>query len=281
MKINLFIEAVLIFFLLNLVACGDSDSIADSKKDNEASREKVIWKYLNPEIIYDEITDNRDGQVYKTVTIGNQTWMAENLNYAYTGVKYLSGEFAIHSSDSTSWCYDDNPKNCDRYGRLYTWSAAIDSVALAKDTTNPQICGYGKVCSLPSPFRGICPESWHLPTKAEWEALINSVGGFDLAVSALLSTSSWCGGVNGSNTYGFSVLPSGHYLGNSYGLFELSCYFAEFWTTDEYDGECCNDGFYSYFLRFYPYLNITSLGAGNKDYGYSIRCVKDDGRATD
>ena len=66
---------------------------------------------------YDTLTDTRDGQTYKTVTIGTQTWMAENLNYAYTGVPY---NYSGYTSDSTSWCYENDPANCAKYGRLYT-----------------------------------------------------------------------------------------------------------------------------------------------------------------
>lgn len=103
---------------------------------------------LNPDITYGEFLDTRDYQMYKTVTIDNQTWMAQNLNYAYTGVKYqfeyVDGK--TYTSDSTSWCYENKPSSCAKYGRLYIWAAAIDSVALANDADNPQTCGYGKGC---------------------------------------------------------------------------------------------------------------------------------------
>ena len=70
---------------------------------------------------YGTLTDTRDGQTYKTVTIGDQVWMAENLNYAYTGVPY---NYSGNTSDSTSWCYKNEPENCAKYGRLYTWAFA-------------------------------------------------------------------------------------------------------------------------------------------------------------
>lgn len=81
---------------------------------------------MNQSISYGEIVDSRDGQVYKTVAIDTQTWMAENLNYAYKGVKF---NYEGYISDSTSWCYDNKVTNCDKYGRLYTWSAVMDSAA--------------------------------------------------------------------------------------------------------------------------------------------------------
>ncbi len=106
---------------------------------------------------YDTLTDTRDGQTYKTVTIGTQTWMAENLNYAYTGVPY---NYSGYTSDSTSWCYENDPANCAKYGRLYTWAAAMDSSGTW--STNGKGCGYGSECSPTGTIRGICPEGWHV-----------------------------------------------------------------------------------------------------------------------
>ena len=94
----------------------------------------------NPDFAYGEMTDPRDGMVYKTTTIGGQVWMAENLNY-----------FDIEGAPSAvknDWCYWDKPENCESAGRLYTWNVA----------------------------QRICPEGWRLPTKSDWESLLQEVG---------------------------------------------------------------------------------------------------------
>ena len=105
------------------------------------------------------------GQKYRTVTIGDQEWMAENLNYAVDG----------------SFCYDDNAKNCDKFGRLYSWEAAANA----------------------------CPEGWHLPDSTEWAVLFKSVG--TDAATHLKATSGWDSNAdgNGDDASGFSVLPAG------------------------------------------------------------------------
>ena len=111
------------------------------------------------------MTDSRDGKKYKTVKIGSQIWMAENLNYR----------------TRDSYCYEDKISNCDKYGRLYTWDAAITA----------------------------CPSGWHLPTHAEWETLVTAVGGESGAGTKLKSTSGWLKDGNGSDSFGFSALPAG------------------------------------------------------------------------
>ena len=134
---------------LCLAACGDDDSdfatrpdgedLSSSDSETRVSSSSFPEGYVDPStVVKGTMVDERDGQAYKTVVIGTQTWMAENLNYAYIGIPY---NFSGNTSDSTSWCYGDNPANCTKYGRLYTWAAAMDSVGTW--STNSKGCGYG------------------------------------------------------------------------------------------------------------------------------------------
>ena len=210
------------------------------------------------------MTDSRDGQTYKTVKIGTQTWMAENLNYAYTDVPYKSGGF---TSDSTSWCYKDDANNCTKYGRLYTWAAAMDSVGTW--SKNGKGCGYGTTCSPTYPVRGICPEGWHLPTEAEFETLFTAVGGKSTAGKVLKSTTGWTtySGITNEDAFAFSALPAGYRYYNGDYINEGN--YAYFWSSTE------NYSYYAYSM----YLNFNFvdayLGDYYKYYGFSVRCLQD------
>ncbi len=237
--------------------------------------------YLNSSKTYGEILDTRDGQVYKTIEICDednkncQIWMAQNLNYAYTGVKF---NYAGYTSDSTSWCYGNDPSNCATYGRLYTWAAAVDSVAIYKNYSEE--CGYGKLCTrfsatalATSPVRGVCPSGWHLPSSAEWSALYTNVGGTDYAGQKLkANTSLWTpySGVTNDDSFGFSVLPAG---GRSRsGDFDRQGYGAYFWSSTELEGS----SYSAWNQRFYYVSDYVGQDYdGYKNKGFSVRCLKD------
>ncbi len=106
-------------------------SASKSKEDSESNKGEDKSEYNSSTGI---LKDLRDGQTYKTVEIGEgekaQIWMAENLNYAY---KVSTAKF-----DSSSFCYDNDPKNCEKYGRLYLWSALPFSVMLEKGVVTIQ-----------------------------------------------------------------------------------------------------------------------------------------------
>ena len=203
------------------------------------------------------MTDSRDGLTYKTVTIGTQIWMAENLNYAYTGVPY---SYNGNTSDSISLCYNNDVSNCTKYGRLYTWAAAMDSVGIW--STNGKGCGCGVECTPTYPVRGVCPEGWHLPTQTEWNTLFTTVGGKSIAGEMLKSTS-----INGRDAYSFSALPAGYWFdGRRY--FGENIY-AYFWSSTEF-----------YSSRAYMMLLDYNFAEAKLNYefkydGFSVRCIKD------
>ena len=216
---------------------------------------------------YGTLTDDRDGQTYKTVKIGEQWWMAENLNYAYTDVPF---KYSSYTSDSTSWCYDNDAANCAKYGRLYTWAAAMDSVGTW--STNGMRCGYNIKCSPTNPVRGICPEGWHLPDITEWNALFTAVGGKATAGIMLKSMRGWNDkddgtSGNGSDSYSFSALPAGNR--DYYGVFYGEGYEALFWSSTE---NYSNDAYYMYLNYGY---DCARLNIDYKDLGFSVRCLKD------
>ena len=137
------------------VACSDDDSGFISRPDGKDSSPSVTPKSSDSKISVPTgtMTDSRDGQTYRTVKIGTQTWMAENLNYAYTGVPY---NYSGNTFDSTSWYYDNDASYSTKYGRLYTWAAAMDSVGTW--STNGKGCGYsviGMTCSPADVFPSI------------------------------------------------------------------------------------------------------------------------------
>ena len=218
---------------------------------------------------YGTLTDDRDGQTYKTVKIGEQWWMAENLNYAYTDVPF---KYSSYTSDSTSWCYDNDAANCAKYGRLYTWAAAMDSVGTW--STNGMRCGYNIKCSPTNPVRGICPVGWHLPDITEWNALFDAVGGKVTAGIMLKSTEGWNDyygtSGNGWDAYSFSALPAGYRYDNYGGDFYHEGNRAYFWSSSE------RNRYLAYLM--YLYYNNDAAGLYNYDYkydGFSVRCLMD------
>ena len=225
---------------------------------------------LNPEIAYDSITDSRDGNVYKIVTIGEQVWMAENLNYA--------DSVATKSLLRRSWCYNRKAENCAVAGRLYVWSAVIDSVALY-DGGNGAMCGDGKTCTLPERVQGICPDGWHLPTRSEWYTLKTTVEEIFSAEklsggTILKSQTGWSSGCyskkcNGTDSFGFSGLPGGYK--DKYGNFleAVDGSGAFFWSASEYQEDKVT------ILNLSYDSDYAILAHKLKSSAYSVRCVKD------
>ena len=209
------------------------------------------------------ITDKRDGYTYKTVKIGNQYWMAQNLNY----------------TTAKSYCYDDDATNCAIYGRLYTWAGAMDSVGAW--STNGTGCGFKKTCTPEYPVRGVCPEGWHLPDTTDFRKLIDAAGGSQ-AGKALRSDSGWHYREyynNGTDKYSFTVLPTGYYYWIYTGTAIHSPKYTSmgaksyFWSSIQYSEN--SDKLYSWGVEFnyeYDYVYRSYI---DKFYAVSVRCVKD------
>ena len=222
---------------------------------------------------YGTLTDSRDGQTYKTVKIGNQTWMAENLNYAYLQ--------PTDSLDSSSFCYNDSLKYCEKYGRLYFWSAVMDSAATWSE--NGKGCGYGVVCTPTFPVRGVCPAGWHIPNRDELYELVLAVGGENDAGDALNASST----LYEQNPYGFSFLPSGRkrivWFDKDDGeyIYDDDGEYGYIWSsTDDYWNS--DESFTKYHDANELVVTLSVAKSGSvglhgspKTSGYPVRCLKD------
>lgn len=210
--------------------------------------------------------DSRPTQykIYRMTTIGTQTWMAENLDYA--------DSVTTPSLKGKSWCYNNKPDSCVKYGRLYTWAAAIDSVRLYNGG-NGVDCGYGKACTLPEK-RGICPPGWHLPSYDEWETLFTAVGGKSTAGKVLKSQTGWYDSGNGTDAFGFSALPAGRW--HIYDFFDEVGYRAYFWSSSEvWTSEDGSLSAYIMGLRYGSDYGRLDYDYNNKGLGFSVRCLQD------
>ena len=182
-----------------VVVSSEAELISSSSAITSSSEQSIPVREFY--VSYGTMTDERDGQVYKTVTIEGEiidhflynpfgdtievpriTWMIENLKYPYLQ--------PTAELDSSSWCFKNDSANCSRYGRLYLWSAAVDSAALFSEEGKG--CGYfaaeedERICFIEKnkSARGVCPEGWRLPTYdedfqfAEWRQR-GQAGGYD------------------------------------------------------------------------------------------------------
>ncbi len=196
-----------------------------------------------------------DGNVYQTVQIDGQCWMAENLKVE----RYLNGDAILTGLDNSAWevttsgafaVYNNEPINKATYGLLYNWYASVDS-------------------------RGLCPSGWHVPADDEFTDMIYTLGAPSVAGGKLKSTGTLSAGTGlwlspntaATNSSGFSGLPSGYR--NVDGLYLTQGKFAYWWSSSEH-----STGYAYIRMLFYDYgvvhRNATLLGIG-----ISIRCIQD------
>lgn len=207
----------------------------------------------NPTYCYagcaDEFTDPRDGQTYKTICIGNQVWMTENLRYS-GNIPHVSGKAnwtAIWNNgnpiEQPAWCYyANNAANDAIYGKLYNWYAVNTG--------------------------SLCPPGWHIPTDAEWTELIDYLGGENVAGGKLKSTTGWqAPNTDATNESGFSGFPGGQC--DMYGDFIYIGSTGRWWSSQE------SFSYTALSSNLYFFNGNMEKHHQHKTYGLSCRCVKD------
>ncbi|MDR0518371.1 MAG: fibrobacter succinogenes major paralogous domain-containing protein [Fibromonadaceae bacterium] len=214
-------------------------------------------------------TDTRDGKTYKTTKIGEQVWMAENLNYEASGSKcYGEGGIVFGEDyDEITLSSSEIQANCKKYGRLYNWATAMD---IDKRFNKKEWNGSDVK------HQGVCPNGWHLPSNAEWGKLYRYADGdkgtksfykSETAGKYLKSISGWNESGNGTDKFGFSALPGG--VGDPNGSFDDVGYEVFWWSASEYD----SDGAYSRYMSYDIELAYWAFSV--KSGLYSVRCVGD------
>jgi len=215
------------------------------------------------------------GETYKTVVIGSQTWMARNLNYAVEGSKC-----GVEDRWSSGCLLEDeNTEICDKYGRLYKWATAM----ALPSKCNSKFSSYDADCAIETPHhKGVCPDGWHIPRNSEWATLMTTIGK-ETALKQLRTKEGWnnCG-PSGSgktysceDTYGFSALPGGRGWGgddgSDYSNYERSGSVGYWWTSTE------DNALKAYSRGFGTDRDNAAYSYSDfeKRWLFSIRCLKD------
>lgn len=200
-----------------------------------------------------DLRDKRDGHIYKTVQIGEQRWMAENLRFDVKG----------------SYCYEKRESNCSRYGRLYTWSSTMMLVDFYNSHSIRKLVPKyrnGKI-------HDVCPSGWHIPTNKDWMKMkhfVGKKGKSDGVGISLKSESMWEKELRlpaGSDEFGFAALPAGER--DFEGRFMDQGRSALFWASTEYD----DGGAYVWWLYYDG--RTFEKNYDTKETAASVRCVED------
>ncbi|HNY32296.1 MAG TPA: FISUMP domain-containing protein [Fibrobacteria bacterium] len=217
----------------------------------------VPWK---TGVAYGNLYDRRDGQVYRTIKVYKQTWMAENLNYAVDSSWHFKGLDAARPGDTVN----ENLTKGVRYGRYYKWA----TVMKLHDSCNAKVCA----SLAPGDHPGLCPQGWHVPRAASMAALIANIEA-DSRVSkgrggrAVRSTTGWKVN-NGWDYFGFHALPGGYRAIS--GQF-LSAGYDGFWLTGTEESG-------PYFTAGFTFGGETNydfdFGGVQKDYAHPLRCMQ-------
>ncbi len=199
-----------------------------------------------------KVTD-ADGNVYNTTLIGDQCWLAGNLN---TGTMIDMSANPSDNGTIEKYCYDNASGNCAEYGGLYKWDELMDY-------------------QTEEGVQGICPDGWHVPTSDEWLALVNYLGGWVDAADKLkeAGTEHWGTGNLGSNSSGFTAIPCAFLFDNS---MWYDIYTAWFRTSTENSGNTNLAGVYYINGQIQEESQVHFSQDYKKDDAMSVRCIKND-----
>lgn len=210
--------------------------------------------------IFSVLKDSRDGNTYRSVKIGAQEWMAENLRYLPSVVGYEVGSektpyYYVYGYDGTNVKEAKVGANYEIYGVLYNWPAAMNEAKSSIDN--------------PSGVQGVCPAGWHLPSDAEWTQLTDYLS-INVAGGSLKSsgTTFWDPPNTGANNEtGFSAFPGGYR--NADGTFVSMGEDADFWSATEYNSS------HAWFRNIHFNDNDVGRNKYPRQTGFAVRCVKD------
>jgi uncharacterized protein (TIGR02145 family) len=208
----------------------------------------------NPNLTYGSMTD-QEGNVYKTIVIGTQEWMAENLNTSI----YRNGDAIPTNLNNTAWqntisgawaYYNNSAGYACPYGKLYNWYSCVDA-------------------------RQLCPVGWHVPTDAEWTLLTDYLGGESIAggkmkITGILEATAglwYSPNYGATNSSGFSGSPGGYRITN--GNHTSIGYLGRWWSSSE------DDASNAWNSRMSSSNDDVIRGGSIKQYGFSVRCLRD------
>lgn len=229
--------------LLNLAACNTAEEI------------ELNGYETNAEIVNGKLVDSRDGNEYAVTLIAGVYWMAENLRYA--------DSTSMINLKVNSWCHKDD-KKCTKYGRLYSWTAAMD-------LDNKFLSTYGGR-NNGDKTQGICPAGWYLPSLSDWQTLRMNVDLYNNgegAGTSLKSIKTWDEFENvpaPTNRFGFNALASGR-RNNDGETFLSTGQTAFFWSSTEKDAGT------AYGMQLRNDIELLLEGNFYKDHGLSVRCI--------
>ena len=273
---------------------------AATKADVDVLKNRIQALVDERKLLNDGFYDERDGNFYQVVKIGNQIWMAENLKYlpalAVPPFSHTEPGYNVIGYEGTDLNEARATKSFKTYGVLYNWPAAMNE--MPGNNSNPVV------------VQGVCPSGWHLPSRAEWDQLIGYLGGKKIAGGKMKETGTrhwWYPNAGATNESGFKALPGGEIDNND--LFSETGENGYFWSSstnhsvpdfifitflqdsvsfltlvDSLDFVRINDPDYwwwdenydedlAYYLGFEIYIEETRINTRKRKF--SVRCVKD------